>query len=530
MSLFSLLGKRSGVEKSINRKRTIIPRLEILESRDLLSIFTVTNTSGDANASGSLPWAVQQADNTAGSNTIDFNIPGSGIQTITISGVLNVTNPVTIDGTSQPGYNGTPLISVQGSASVNFLFGLTTGSSGSTIEGLDLFDYTGNAVTIANTSSGDTIQNNWLGFFRDPNTGHVTLNNSLGFQSLTSGLGIQSSNNTIRSNVIDGSYNAINVGEDPSGPWSGTVYSGNTFTGNYIGTDPTGTTSAGYGNTESGIFLGAGCQHNFIGPNNVFSGNGAHGVEMFAPSDTGNVIFGNKIGTDVNGKYAIPNGDGVSLTDGANGNTIGGASGGNLISGNKLLSINLGLTGYGTANNNWVQNNIIGLNANQSAIISPGTLGIAITAGSSGNHVLSNVICGASAHGVLLTNTTSNIVNQNWIGESAYGVGFGNGQNGVALLSGANYNYVENNAFGINGAGPVYVDPNAIGNVITGVPGAPPSPPSASNVGATVQQLFQAYAMAFQDLGSGNVSAFFQDIQQVIALYFTLVSEIFAGG
>ncbi len=522
MSFFSVRGKGRKNTKSASKKGTFVPRLEALETRDLLSTFVVNTTSSDPNTAGSLPWAVQQANSTAGSNTIDFNI-GRGAQTITLSSTLNLDNQVLIDGTTQPGYNGTPLISIQGSANVSSLFGLNSGSSGSTIQGLDMFDYTGNAVTINNSSSGDLIQNNWMGFFVNPTNGQVTLNSSLGGQfGVTSGLGIQSSNNTIRGNVIDGSYNGINVGENPhdfgGAPWSGTVYSGNHFIGNFIGTDPTGTTSAGYGNASDGIFFGAGCQGNVIGPSNVLSGNGVHGVDLFDPSDKGNVITGNKIGTDVNGQHAIPNGsDGITITDGANSNTISN----NVISGNLQLGISLGLANFGTGSYNWVQNNIIGLNANQTAVISPGQFGISINSGSVDNHVTGNVIAGATHAGVILASTQSNVVNNNWIGISTNGAGFGNPQFGVALLGGANYNFVLGNVFGPSGVQAIYVDPNAVGNDVQGTSGG-----GANNIGAQIQQLFQAYGLMLQDLASGNFSRLSQDINSIISLYFAIVSEI----
>ena len=50
-------------------------------------------------------------------NTIDFDIPGQGVQLIApISPLPAITKPVLIDGFSQPGYAGTPLIELSGSA------------------------------------------------------------------------------------------------------------------------------------------------------------------------------------------------------------------------------------------------------------------------------------------------------------------------------------------------------------------------------------------------------------------------------
>ena len=48
-------------------------------------------------------------------NTIDFDIPGSGLQTIAPQSPLPAaTAPVVIDGTTQTGFSGTPLIVLDG--------------------------------------------------------------------------------------------------------------------------------------------------------------------------------------------------------------------------------------------------------------------------------------------------------------------------------------------------------------------------------------------------------------------------------
>src|SRR3954469_4204665 len=48
--------------------------------------------------------AIQQANATSGVDTISFNIPGTGVHTITPATALpTITDPVTIDGYSQPG-------------------------------------------------------------------------------------------------------------------------------------------------------------------------------------------------------------------------------------------------------------------------------------------------------------------------------------------------------------------------------------------------------------------------------------------
>ena len=55
--------------------------LELLESRRLLSPFTVNNTNDSG--SGSLRQAIIDANMHSGADTIEFDIPGTGVHTIT---------------------------------------------------------------------------------------------------------------------------------------------------------------------------------------------------------------------------------------------------------------------------------------------------------------------------------------------------------------------------------------------------------------------------------------------------------------
>ena len=82
-------------------------RVESLESRQLLATFSVPNTADLV--AGSLRAAVLASNSAGGSNTIDFNISGPGVQTIALASPLpSLINPTVIDGTSPPGYVGTP--------------------------------------------------------------------------------------------------------------------------------------------------------------------------------------------------------------------------------------------------------------------------------------------------------------------------------------------------------------------------------------------------------------------------------------
>ena len=74
-----------------------------------VGVFAVTTTADSG--PGSLRQAILDSNAATGqTNTIDFDIPGSGVQTIApLSPLPAITNPVLIDGFSQPGYAGTPL-------------------------------------------------------------------------------------------------------------------------------------------------------------------------------------------------------------------------------------------------------------------------------------------------------------------------------------------------------------------------------------------------------------------------------------
>ncbi len=474
MSLIArVLGKRAGCETPNVRSRATAPQIESLETREMLSTFTVTNQSADLNVRGSLPWAVNQSNYTSrGLDYITFNIPGGGVHPIILNSSLYLNEQVVIDGTSQPGYNGSPLIYVQGSAATPSLFVLQndpsqgTNSSGSTVQGLGMYAYTANAVTIFASSTGNFIQANWMGFYLDATNGNGPyLTTSTFASTFPAGVGIQSSFNTIRGNTISGVYNGIimGVGTSPTA----TDYVTNSIQGNNIGTDPSGTTSVRYGNQSDGIFLGSGSRRNFLGPDNVLSGNASAGVELLHSTNTGNVIFRNKIGTDRSGNASIGNGElGVLLANGASGNAVGGPFGGNLISGNSLGGISLGTSSFGGSSANYVQYNIIGLNGGQSAPSGRQDIGIGIAFASNRNVIESNVVAGHVSHGIFMANSESNYLNGNYVGRNGVGVWIANGGYGIVLLSGASRNFILSTAYGSNRQGNLFVDRGAVGNDI----------------------------------------------------------------
>ncbi len=124
--------------------------LEYLEKRELLSSFVVINTN-DSGA-GSLRQAILNANANNGLNdTINFNIPGAGLHTISPASALpTITDAqVKIDGSSQPGYvfDGRPLIQLDGSSAGSFVDGLDVAAANATIIALAIDDFNGSGLS-----------------------------------------------------------------------------------------------------------------------------------------------------------------------------------------------------------------------------------------------------------------------------------------------------------------------------------------------------------------------------------------------
>jgi parallel beta-helix repeat protein len=149
-----------------------------------------------------------------------------------------------------------------------------------------------------------------------------------------------SSDNTIRLNVLSGNSAGLVIEATASG-----LAARNVVQGNLIGTDPTGNQARP--NWGHGVHILGGSDNLIGGPSlgfdtNIISGNGDTGVLIEARTSssapvlpTGNRVVGNFIGPDMSGRGLIPGQTyGVMLRDGS-GNTIGGANPGegNVIAG-----------------------------------------------------------------------------------------------------------------------------------------------------------------------------------------------------
>jgi parallel beta-helix repeat protein len=426
-------------------RRTILlrkPILERLEDRTLPSLFTVLNTNDSG--SGSLRQAITDANNSSGADLIQFNI-GSGVQTIIpLSALPTITDPVEIDGTSEPDYAGIPRIELDGEMVPNGTTGLAISSGNSTILGL-AFNRFPSDGQIQLFGSQNIVQANYFGLHPD---GTAAGPNSWRGISI-----FNSSDNTIGGttvaarNVISNGYDGVYI------TGSGTH---NLVEGNYIGTDPTG--EAGRDIQFYGVRIEANAGSNTIGGSaagagNVISASDLAGIAVIKTtggSSPSNVIQGNKIGTDALGKNPLANGHFGDITlQGAPNNLIGGTVAGarNLLAASSGGGIQVGSTG------NLIQGNYVGTDVSGTLAI-PNRIGILVF--SSGNTVggsaagAGNLISGNTNDGVWVNGVSGVYVQGNKIGTDVTGTTFlPNTGNGVDLLGGSQQNYVGTDGDGV---------------------------------------------------------------------------------
>ncbi len=316
---------------------------------------------------------------------------------------------------------------------------------------------------------------NLIGLAQD-NFGNVIAGNTIGIYTYEANPGSQPRTNIIRNNLIglnpSGTalpnstgihlYNADGFligGSSLAGVYEANVISGNnntavelagngnTISGNYIGTDASGTLDRGNGGDGiymESLLVGANtitCRGNLIGGpkttnrGNVVSGNGGCGIVL--ETADANEISGNLVGLSVN-STALPNSVYGILLSTATGNRLGrpDADCGNVVSGQANDGIYLRTHSDG----NTLCGNIVGLTRNQSAAL-PNSPGITVD-GSHGNAIGLptgsygyNVVAGNSSEGIYLSDANYNRIQNNFIGLSSGNAVFGNDY-GVSISDG----------------------------------------------------------------------------------------------
>jgi hypothetical protein len=433
------------------------------------TVVTNTNDSGP----GSLRQAILNANARPGPDIITFAI-GSGARTINLLSPLPPVSGVTsIDGTTQPGFAGVPLIELNGGGIPAAGIKLTAGAS--RVRGLVInrFNY-GVAITDA---GGNIVEGNYIG---------TNLSGTAALPNQIDGVVVFSSRDNLiggttaaARNVISGNLNVgVEIGRN--GPFNNRVQ------GNFIGTNAAGT--GDLGNRANGVLIRVGTS-NLIGgtvpgARNVISGNDLPGVALGHTEPVGNLVQGNFIGTNAAGTAALGN-NGAGLIFGgvdvnvnlvtATKNTVGGttAAARNVISGNFGQGVEINNRGSAE---NFVQGNFIGTNAAGTAALGNNGVGVSVTsapgnviggaAAGAGNLISANqgpfgigVAIGIPRDG--LTGGTGIIVQGNAIGtDFSRTLRLGNAQDGVFVDAQSVVNTVADNAIAFNGLSGVYIPNN----------------------------------------------------------------------
>ena len=375
----------SATTRSFRKQRATLSVLG-LEQRQLLSTFTVSNTADSG--TGSLRQAIISADAQPGGGTIIFNI-GTGSQTIAPRSALpNLTGYVTIDGTTQPGFAGKPLITIDGTSAGSGAEGLVLAGNNDVVLGLAIDNFNDCGIVIqgnTNTVAGDYLGLSASGTTAAGNGGSGVRINSGSSYNVIGGT-TAATRNIISGNAWRDAYGCRGVFLNGA--------SNNTVEGNYFGTNAAGTAAVpNYGddvclvnaanNTIGGTVAGAG---------NLISGSGRVGIWVDGSGSTGNLLAGNLVGTDATGTKALGNNITGIMLEGAPGNTIGGltALARNVISANVQDGI---LLHGGGASNNVIQGNFIGTTAAGTTAL--GNVGNGIEIVSGGNNTIGGTATGA---------------------------------------------------------------------------------------------------------------------------------------
>lgn len=247
------------------------------------------------------------------------------------------------------------------------LIGTDGAGNGASAEG-NLISGNTNAGIKLSGSDANTIAGNKIGTTLD---GLVALQNNEGISLDDSHFNIIGINgdgigDTLEGNLISGNGR------------SGILFSAsndNTIAGNKIGVDISG--NVALPNKSYGITLAG--NRNIVGTNgngisdvlerNIISGNGSHASSGVFVNGGYNRISGNFIGLNVSGSFAIPNTYGIVIEDGyfnvigSNGNGVGDAIEGNVISGNEGGGIRIRKLNATNASSNRITGNKIGTNA-----------------------------------------------------------------------------------------------------------------------------------------------------------------------
>ena len=431
---------------------------------------TITVTSlTDNGQSGTLRWALARANTNGVVDFILFNVPSPYIiePTSNLPPVGEQFLPTHVLGSSQPGYTGTPIVTIRGTLAGVSANGLTVGSASNRVQALVITAFTNNGVFVQGCE------------YNEIQGCHILGNGSYGVDIWSGRHNLIGGTTASNRNVISSNYYGVYI--------HGSLPEDNRVIGNYIGTDPAG--SNAWPN-DRGILISQGAQvigGPAAGEGNVISGNINEGIFLQGEGGSNTVIRGNYIGTDASGARSVSNGlHGIHL-NAVSHVTVGGTNAGdrNVISGNAFGSIEgcgvyIYCMGSDQARENMVAGNYIGTDATGLKAVSNRHYGIRVWNGAS-NTIAGNVVAANRLSGIYIYGynapVTGTVIRGNYIGTDRTGTNpLPNVGAGVLMelsregtIGGTNV--ADGNVISGNGAGVdlLYTDRDVVENNLIGV-------------------------------------------------------------
>jgi hypothetical protein len=413
------------------------------------SATTYEVTSSADRGAHTLRWAISSANANVGSDLITFDVGGATPHQISLrSDLPTITDPVEIDGYTQPGALASPDAATPAEPQIVIdaalaTRGLRLETDGSTVRGLVIQAADGGqgAFFLADGIQVEGDVNHVVGnFIGTDATGALAVRN------IGDGIQVEGDGNVI-GGVSPEERNVISSNPDNVHVYTGT---GNQILGNLIGTDANGAAALGGG---GGIVVDS--DQNQIGESatgagNVISGN-LTGLELLGDSNT---VEGNMIGTTPGGDQKLANNyDGVEIS--GDDNVIGGAANGqpNVISANGWHGIWIDHAAVGDpAEGNRIEGNLIGTDLTGTQPL--GNDGDGVRVWNSASNTIGgvrpgtgNVIAANGDEGIAIEDkgdpADDNRILGNRIGTDASGaLDLGNGEQGVLIA--ANHTHVGN--------------------------------------------------------------------------------------
>lgn len=392
------------------------------------TVFTVTNTHNRGR--GSLRTAVRRANRSRrrAPVRIEFAIGSSPATILLTSPLPRIRFHGVIDGWAQPGSAGAPGIEVNGSEAKSGI-GLHVTGGEITIRGLAVTGWPANGILV-HQCDDVALHGLHVGVAAD---GVTAAGNA--------GSGIHASRVTRCVVGGPGEQAVVVSGNGRCGVWFQESPDAR-LTGSFVGTDRRGRVAVPNG--EEGVRVDASPRALLGVPDatsaNVISGNGGHGI--LALNSPYLVLSGSRLGTDPEGKRAVPNrGSGVKLYESYAATIGGNAPGtGNLISGNGRYGVEIGGVGSADA---IIVGNLIGTDATGTSAL-PNTRDGVVVHSSPGVRIggpepaLRNVISGNNLYGVeiIAPEARGAILVGNYVGVDTTGrAAVPNGRSGVLIYN-----------------------------------------------------------------------------------------------